>query len=357
MEGVFGSPFGGPNGPQANLPRLVAGIAADGSVQFPAVPEGTYGALVSCGNYVFRKGPSQVEVGAADLGDLVWKVAKGAQLTVRFVDDAERPVASARGRLVYPARHGAPRMMAPLLANAKGVYEHQGALYPGVYTIEPETGYEGDSLDVELRDGPTEATFHLRGRGNLLVTVETPRGEPIDDVTVYAIGRGGSVGNSGKAAAGPAARATPPGPGAGELRTEAVALGEGRFRVSPLSSGRFELHASDGINAPFPTGAESNAGGAANLVEVHPGSDVEVSITLDRNVSIRGGVVDASQRPLPDVWVRARCEPPNSNMPTMRGPVFEPPGRRRVSGEDGRFNLDGLAPTAVCSVEAERPAG
>jgi hypothetical protein len=357
----------------AKVPSLQANIAADGRVHFRAVPAGRYHAVVRCVDALLHEGPTTVDVERKDVGGLVWRVDVGARLVVHFVDESDRPVAGARGVILFPARRPEEQRTAMgLLADADGKTEYPGSLYPGRYTIRPDGGYDGDPVDVDLRDGKDQvgATLRIRGRGSILVTVQTPEKEPVDDVTVSAVRIAETATAAGPAAAGAsstpeASRATPavapsvaskegpPSALAGSLN--AVALGNGRFRVGPVTPGRFHLRVSDGVN-PDPSGQPDG-----RLVEFRTGV-VETTITLQRGGSISGRVVDASNQPMPNVWVSADCRPREQSSPLDAifrhpPPGFAAAGRRVVSDPEGHFTLGGLALGVPCALRAEEPFG
>jgi protocatechuate 3,4-dioxygenase beta subunit len=356
----------------AKVPSLQANIEADGRVHFRAVPAGRYHAVVRCVDALLHEGPTTVDVERKDVGGLVWRVDAGARLVVHFVDETDRPVAGARGVILFPARRpGDQRTAMGLLADADGKTEYPGSLYPGTYTIRPDSGYDGDPVDVELRDGKDQvgATLRIRGRASILVSVQTPEKEPVDHVTVSAVRVAETATAAGPAAAGAsttpeASRATPAvapsvasneGPSALARSFNAVALGNGRFRVGPLTPGRFHLRVSDGVN-PDPSGQPDG-----QLVELRTGV-VETTITLQRGASIRGRVVDASNQPMPNVWVSADCRPREQSSPLdaiLRHPPpgFVAAGRRVVSDPEGHFTLGGLALGVPCALRAEEPFG
>ena len=344
----------------SNVPSLPASIEPDGSVHFRGVPAGTYHAVVQCTDQLLVEGPTTLEVGATDVDGVLWKVVPGLRLVVHFVDEAAHPVGGAQGRLVFPARRaGELPMPMGLVADTDGRSEFSGALYPGVYTLEADGGYEGQPVSVELREGmgTVDATLRLRGRGSILVKVQTPQGEPVDDVTVFAIA-------SSEPTTAPAAASDAPTPAklavsgsslAGSRPFAAVALGDGRFRIGPVNAGRFRLRVRDGVNAIAPTPEHG-------LVDVASGAAVETTVTLDRGGNIRGRVLDSSNQPLPDVWVSAECQQATQNTPAEMTlseppPVTGAPGRRVLSDAEGRFTLDRLSPKGPCVVRAEQQNG
>jgi hypothetical protein len=324
------------------VPALLATIDANGQVRFDAVPAGTYHVVVECIDHVLVDGPIQMTIGTEPIADVVWTVSEGARLTVRFVDELDRPVAAATGFLLLPDR-GGPRVRVPIRADAQGRYIHPAQLYPGTYSILPNAGYEADPTDFEVRRAPVEAVLHMRGHGGLFVQVRTDRGDPVDDLSVYATR---SAADSPDAEAPQVASPIPN----TSRRISAVALGAGRFRIAPIATGRYDVHATDGINAPF---SIPDRGGP---VEVTPGRDVELGLVLERGATITGHVVDGNRQAMPDAAVRARCAPDTSR---ESGPpvAFDSPAHRVVSDADGAFVLAGLARDAVCTVEAEGRGG
>jgi hypothetical protein len=123
-------------------------------------------------------------VGDANVDGVVWKVEPGLGMVVHLVDEADHPLPGGRAQLVFPeSRDGSPRPSMPLEMDADGRYDVTATLYPGTYSLQPYGGYDGKSTDVELREGmgKVDATLRLRGHGSILVTVQTPQGDPVDD--------------------------------------------------------------------------------------------------------------------------------------------------------------------------------
>jgi hypothetical protein len=359
-EGTNTPPPAAPPPGTTVLPVMMSAIEPSGAVRFPAVPPGTYRVSIQSPELALAEGPRTIEVGASDVKDIVWKVDPGLGIIVHVVDGAERPVPNGRFRLVWPeAGKGRGRITMPLSADADGRYEVPGVLYPAVYTLEPDGGYTGAPVDVDLREGQgkVDAIVRLAGKGVVLVKVRTAGGEPVDDVKVTAAALNDAARPPPSAASasaadrpegsGPANRPGPPPP-----PILATALGNGRFRIGPLDGGKYELQVTDGVNPVAPAPGSPDA-----LVTVASGATVEAVVTLDRRSSIRGRVVDAAQQGVPDVWVKATCRAPDRAASRSTEPLLPQPSRRILTDPEGRFALDGLAANNVCSVDADQPGG
>src|ERR1019366_10157628 len=150
----------------------------------------------------------------------------------------------------------------------------------GTYSLEPDGGYAGERVDVELREGrdKVDAALRLAGHGELLVTVTTSDGIPLDDVTVTVTPTGTSTGPTATYLSG-------------------IGLGLGRYRVAPLPPGRYAMRVSDQMN---PGAGEVGTFDVDSRI-------VERSVVVDRGGRIRGRVVDGAGQPVPDTWVRGDC--------------------------------------------------
>ncbi|HLK40386.1 MAG TPA: carboxypeptidase regulatory-like domain-containing protein [Polyangiaceae bacterium] len=316
------------------VPALITDIGADGEVRFRAVPSGRYHVVVQCAEHRLAEGPQTIDVGSSPIEGLAWKVETGLGLTVRVTDEGGQPLPNAPFRLLWPprARDGA-RIAMPLASDVHGSYAVPGILYPGTYTLQADGGYSAPPVDVELRDtsGKVEATLRLTGSGSVLVNVRSPARDPIDDVTVTAVAAGGAQ------------------------KVSAVALGTGKFRIGPLSRGRYRIEVDDSVNRPATAG-----GGDGDSVEVD-GNAVETIVVLDRRGRIRGHVLDGSGQPLPDVWVSADCRGAGARSPLeearLRLATQSGQGKRVVSDSTGRFIIGALARDATCVVRADEPEG
>jgi hypothetical protein len=325
---------------RAAVPAMMTAIEADGSVHFRAVPAGIYHATVQCAHHMLADGPTTLQVAETSIKDVVWKVDPGLALTVHMVDEADNPLPGALVLL------GTPRIAAsvPLEADASGQCEVPRVLYPGIYRLTPAgRGYEGDPVSVVLREGSgkVEATVRFAGHGSIMATVQNARSEPIEDMRVTATlvaAAALSGSNSGGVDAD-----VPSGRVFG-----GVSLGRGRFRLGPLPPGRYEVHASDGVNEPI------RAGGPSGVFDVDRGV-VAAMITVDRSGSIRGVVVDQSHQPVPDTWVSAQCQETAVDPIWARTLAGRP--KQTMSDKEGRFVVKDLRADARCTVRAEQPFG
>ena len=314
---------------------LLADIDANGDVHFRAVPAGTYRVVVQCAEHRWIDGPRTIEVGTSNVAGLAWKVDPGLSMAVHVTDDADRPLANATFRLLWPPRPGdGSRAAMALTADALGHYEFTGTLRPGTYSLEPDGGYAGERVDVELREGmdKVDAALRLAGHGELLVTVTTSDGIPLDDVTVTVTPTGTSTGPTATYLSG-------------------IGLGLGRYRVAPLPPGRYAMRVSDQMN---PGAGEVGTFDVDSRI-------VERSVVVDRGGRIRGRVVDGAGQPVPDTWVRGDCVGSTPQTPAETARVGRAPpygmGTPTLSDLDGHFVITGFAPGALCFVQANVPDG
>jgi len=349
------TPEGTSPGPRAAavapVPILLAPIGSGGLVHFPAVPPGRYRALVQCADAVFVDGPTELLVPQSTRDAITWRVDPGLGLAVEVRDDANQLLPNAAFLMQLPPdKQGHEQGVVPLNADASGRYRTPRELGPGAYTLLPPQGEKGDAVQVILRPGTPDpvAVLRLAGEGTLIVRVQTPTGNAIDDVLVAAVSVDTPLARS--PAPGDAATRSPP---VTAVTHQGTALGNGRFRVGPLASGRYRVEVSDAMNPPF-TAERSKDG----VVEIHRGLS-EVPVTLDRAEKLRGTIVDHAGQPAPDVWVRAACSGGGEEQPSaVEFPVQLGPDRRRaVSDTAGRFVIDGVARDRTCTVRAEQPFG
>ena len=333
MTSPYDPPSGAGETTLSAVPTMVAPIEPDGEVHFRSVTSGAYHVVVQCPEKVLGDGPTTLEVRAADVQGLTWRVDDGLGVVVHVVDEAARPLPGAPFLLLWPAAApGGSTPTMPLWADEAGRCEVPGVLYPGTYTLQPQRGYEGPPVEVELRagNGKTDATLRLDGSGSILVAVQTGSGEAVDDVTVSAT-RGPGAERADAAVSAPRTVA-------------AVALGDGRFRIGPLSDGVYRVEATDGVNPPATTNTEVTAGAPR-----------QTTIVLDRGDAIRGRVVDGANQPVPDTWVSATCRQDGAGAENQ--PRAPPRGRRVVSDPQGRFTVGALQHGTLCTVRAEQPYG
>ena len=203
-----------------------------------------------------------------------------------------------------------------------------------------------------------DATLRLSGSGSILVTVQTAAAEPIDDVKVsakVALDPSAADASTATANASPslaAGDAAPPGGGPlGPRVMNGVSLGNGHFRIGPLTKGRYQVLVADGVNPPVRPDRAPDG-----VVEVTGRAIVETTVTLSRGQRIRGRVVDGAHQPMPDVWVSATCRPESAPGDDSKTPAVGST-KRVMSDPEGRFVLGGLEARTLCTVRAEQPYG
>jgi protocatechuate 3,4-dioxygenase beta subunit len=308
---------------RATAPGHTANIEADGTVRFPAVPDGYYFVQVSCRSHRLRAGPRLLRVGDEDLQDLAWTVSPAASVLVRVVDERGTPIERADFYVELPSR--GPRIIEAYQTDGAGLATVEGLL-PGAYKVHAPHGYaEVPPVAFEIDDDAAEVklTLTLPGSGFVLATFATETGEPLDGLQVMAR----------EAVA----------DGAQPKQVSALPMGTGRYRMGPLKRGTYEVIAADGVHASAtgdaPAGAE---------VQVGAGRVTETRITLRRGGAIEGQVVDETGAPVPDVWVSVASD----RLALAAGQT-----KRVLSDSEGRFLIGGLSPDAVFRVVASEPQG
>jgi hypothetical protein len=345
--------------PTPMVPTILSSLQADGTVRFEAVPAGKYYVNVQCSDFLLSDGPTTLDIGHADVNGVVWQVEPGVRLSVHAVDELDQPVANAHLWLSSdPANNGAgPPRHIPFITDNGGKHELTG-LPPGLYVVEPGSGYEAQPVTIDARSSEkVDATIHLQGRGSILVTVQAPDGTGVDQVEVSAAMLSDESPPAADLHAKTSAASADHTSSGRSLRrgTPATALGNGRFQIGPLAAGAYRVQASDGVNPPaeptdWPRGAVRVRAGVAHA-----------TVILRRGGSIRGRVVDSSGQGLPDLWVSADCSSRSTDKEPSplraRVPLRSGSAARVVSDPEGRFRIDGLERDVSCVVRAEQPGG
>ena len=267
---------------------VMALIGAEGAVQFDAVPPGSYFASVDCQGHLQHAGPDIVQVATDDVEGLVWRVVPASRLSIRAVDERERPVSGADVRITWPTG-----ILTTVTAGTDGWTPTVTHLYPGVYKIDAEGGLQAESVALEIKAGVPDVrgTLRLKGDANLEVEVQDHSGRAVDDVQVVA-GHCRALGAPDNDEVDPSA--------AKRGRWAGIPLGLGRFRIGPVTAGCYRVE----VNDAFHPRMERTAGdelriGAGQLITHH--------VTLNREALIEGRVLAEDGSPLPDVWVSAQA--------------------------------------------------
>jgi protocatechuate 3,4-dioxygenase beta subunit len=334
-----------PEAAQVALPTLAAEIDSNGGVMFSSVVPGRYEVRVQCADNVLDEGPRTLEVGAADVSGVVWKVSPGLGLSVRVIDQRELPVPNATFQLQLPGQAGEAPPTMLLTADAKGRYEYPTTLDPGHYVLKPRGTFRGEpvALALEAGMGKVGVTLRFQGSGAINVTVRTRSGEPVEGVTVVAAPLDTATKIS------PLQRRV-------TLGRQAAPLGAGRYHIASLEPGRYEVTVEDSVNPPVVAGSVERP-----AIDVREASEAQAEVVLERGESISGRVVDDAGNPLPNVWVSAIQDGDGDPVAAVRlatmlsgGPG---PGQRVLTDLEGRFRLENLVGKTPFAVRAEELHG
>jgi hypothetical protein len=328
-----------------HVPQLTAAIDERGMVRFRSVTAGTYQVVVECEDRVVVDGPTTLQVASSNIDGLEWHVKPGLQLTIRVVDGAERALGDTPFLYTTPAR-GNDSVGSTIIqmTDASGVAETPSHLTPGKYIIEPYTGYVGEPVEVDLREGSgrVEARLRLGGQGAIEARVETGEGVPIDTarVTLHA---------HASPSESPTASLAVSSASLGSLfAREATARGQGEFVIRPVTPGLYDLEVDDAVNAPI----------VRTLLVAS--AVVRERIVLDRGKTLRGRVLDAEGEPVMNAWVSALCASSGNDRVQWDSPdgavrSFRDT-KRVVTDADGNFVVADLSrSTSSCALRAEEP--
>ncbi|WP_437336168.1 carboxypeptidase regulatory-like domain-containing protein [Sorangium sp. So ce394] len=331
-----------------------AAIEADGSVLFDAVLRGSYEVLVACADHVAEPTYPVVEVGDADIEDLVWTVRAGLAIRGRVVDRDQNPVLAAV-HAYAPAMMGARGATgAAARTEADGTFALKG-LAPAKYMImtRPVSHAEPAPVEVELRDERAPEVTIVVDRGGAIegIVVDEDR-KPVAGVNVSILGTPPDMGAPG-AAMGPMR------PPAGGM---ARSLDDGSFAMRGLPPGDYRVSASDAPPALPPPGPGAlGAAPQAVSARVEAGASARVTLVVERrNGEIHGRVVDDIGEPVTDAFVHAERELGGASPPGARNQ-----GRARwgafaqspvLTDPEGKFVVGSL-PQGTYTVHAYRKGG
>jgi hypothetical protein len=304
---------------------VIALIGAGGVVRFDAVPPGTYFASVECEDHYQHAGPDVVQVTLDDVEDLAWRVIPASKLSIRVVDERERPVPSADVQIEWPTG-----TLSTVTAGPDGWTPPVTHLYPGIYKLDAEDGLQAETVALEIKAGVPDVrgTVRVKGDATLEVEVQDHSGRALDDVQVVA-GECRSVdAPSGSDAVAPTNPRRP--------RWTSVPLGLGRFRIGPVAAGCFRVEVNDAIH---PRMQEV----AGDEIRVAAGQHVTHRVTLNREAMIEGQVLAEDGSPLPDVWVGAQSIGNFADrlaVASLRTNTYA--AMRVITDSDGRFRIAAL---------------
>ncbi len=306
----------------------------DGVVRLEGVVPGTYAVTTFCLGHRARPPDEDLEVGAADVSGLVWRVDAGGAFRGRVVTRRGEPVAAAavdlrsRGKGVIEQRS--------VRAESDGAFAFAG-LRGGSYTahvstdlgVEPEDGYP---IEVPT-DGMATKDLIIDDAGTIQGTVRDARGAPVSGLDAFADPHGAHA--------------------YGEHRAVAA---NGTFEIRGLAAGKYRVTVRreyDELRKPGTTDDDTQG----ELVTVTAGKTTTVALVVESQTGrISGRVVDADGAPVPDAYLVTAREGDSAAARSAVGDTRWGDERPALTSPDGTFVIGGLTPGAYV-VRAYRRGG
>ncbi|MDP6989701.1 MAG: carboxypeptidase-like regulatory domain-containing protein, partial [Planctomycetota bacterium] len=303
---------------------------ADGRFTLPAISvRGPLRLVVDHADFA----PQRIDLGALEPGavrEVGLRLTAGATLAGHVVDGAGAGVQGAEVHAVVDVQIGAEGYGArETESGPDGAFSLEGVA-PGDLTVQAEKrGYLEGRRFLTVAEGQAVADLVLElDEGNSVAgLVHWSDGTPAAGAHVRArFDRSQLFSGGGLNAAS----------GAGG---KAECDEEGRFTITGLGMGPFELRASserDAGGSAAGDGEAQDGSWSARLEHVRPGSE-DLLLVLEAPLGIAGRVVDEDERPVTAFEVRAV-----KTFETPVGPVEQTREERSFEGEDGTFLLSGL---------------
>lgn len=290
LTGLVSEPGGGPLTSDAVVRAIPQSPFVTGAdVHAAAVgPDGRYELTLPPGRYSVRAMRADADPFMAPTGPGI-EVEPGQRREVSLELSVEGPVAL-RGRVLQP--NGAPAPLASVLLSAPGWRLTASTDAEGQFAARRRPGTPGspapDVVDVTARLGGALGRLEQVRSGDKEVLVQL---QPAARIRGRVLGE--SVSSGVSVSAEPLDERAMP-----WLSTEERKFPDARFELSEVPAGRVRVTAST-------SGGQS----VQQEVELRPGGDVELTLSLASSVVVRGLVVDEAERPVSGAMVWYDDEP------------------------------------------------
>jgi len=303
-------------------PIVTAPIDASGAFVVTALSYGEYAFGPRCNEHQFLSGPKFVTVGEQPIDELLFKFQSGVGVTLRVVDEAQRPIAQVPVALSPASEEGLSRVQL-ILSKRSGVTDAQGqyrfgGLLSGNYLISARyvaligNGKASAEATVTLQAGNAAdpVTLTLPSAGSINIRAHSPAGTPVSRILFFALDSDGT-------------------------RYEGRYAGDGKFNIGPLPRGGYRVFGYDNKNTKIALN-----GGAAVAVS----GTVELDFAYSEpNGQLQGRVIDSNGTPMPGTFVRAVSTTLDEHDERYAGIQVSLHGaQEQMTDREGRFRITGL---------------
>ncbi|MGH1470296.1 MAG: carboxypeptidase regulatory-like domain-containing protein [Cellvibrionaceae bacterium] len=314
----------------------------NGAVNFPALPIRSYNATSYCDQHMLAKGPRVIDLN--DTKEVEWYFESGLSLEVLVTNQVGQPIHNATINLTKSSNPTSenidsidsriPIYSAAAITNEKG-YHKFGGLLEGEYQIEAGppglSAIEMSKHTLSLLNGVALEPVNLiiAGQGNISILSQTDKDQSNSRTFFYAQNESGQ-------------------------RFESLYLGNGKYNITPLPLGRYQVLAYDNKNPKTPLKNNNE-----EWILIENSQPIELThIALSHAGEIKGTIYDHTGAFASNVEVRAVSEKltgEDAFFSTIQEIMH---GKQSsLTDKNGKFIFSGLVPNEAYQLLISSPEG
>jgi Carboxypeptidase regulatory-like domain len=304
-------------------------VGKEGAVELFGVLPGRYAIDVFCEGYLVERLPAPITVGPDPMEPQVWVVSEGLAIRGLVLDEEGRPVVGATVRASPDEPGEGPGFGGSATADEHGAFEISG-LCAGAHTLHAEApGMVSPKPPLTVGVAERTASVEIRMSAGAEVRGRVLAGDrPLAGVAVHAKDGASTV-------------------------PVATTDDRGEFALVGVTPGELELSVVRGATQALPLTADSESRVLAVVGQV---PRVELRVAAE-TATLRGRVVDADGGPVGDGFVQALAGELDPLTVAIELDLAIDTHASTITGPDGGFVLESLAPGPYTLVARRRGSG